>query len=463
MKVLTTLRKLSDLDVKFVSLVDRGANRIPFRIIKSQEKEMSLDLSKLGFRVKKASSETAQAQTATIAAVILANCSPEIITKSQAVLGNHGVDLSEYTEFEDGTVALHKEDDAFTDGGTIVRLNESVAVVLKNMGKHLDNLKKSAFAEQAEANGYFDGPSLTMEYAQEALRVGMQKAETPTAASALMRDSMESVNQYLGFLTEAMPSAVLKMESELESIVLSDVVVEKAAAKKKPVEGTAEEEVVEGAAEEAAEAAAGMGDKADKMKAKKAAKPVVEPDVEDAEDEADPAEETEAMGKKKKVPVEAACAKPAKKLDEQDEDILKAAMSEAEKAFMAGLAGGAKMAFMRMTPDERAAEMKGAVKKSESDDSMEKVLKAMSDMAFAVATLTKNVGTLSADITQIKKSTEEKIDVLAKKAETATHAVRGTVLASEVPGDPQPIAKIKKVDSDPRTGVFDSAMLSRNR
>lgn len=456
MKVLTTLRKLSDLDVKFVSLVDRGANRIPFRIIKSQEKDMSLDLSKLGFRVKKAASDSAQAKTATLAAIILASSSPEIITKAQEVLAANNVQLSEHTEFEDGTVALHKEDDAFTDGGTIVRLNESVAVVLKDMGQHLDNLKKSAFAEQADSNGYFDGPALTMTYAQEAIRVGMQKAETPAAASTIMRDSMESVNQYLGFLTEAMPSAVLKMESDLEAIVLSDVVVEKAA-KKKPAEGTTAEEVVETPAEEAAEVAAGEGDKA---KAKKAAKPVA--DVEDAADEV--ADEAEAGTKKKKVPVEAACdPKATKKEDESDEEVLKASMSAAEKEFMAGLAGGAKMAFMRMTPDERAAEMKGSVKKAETDASMEKVLKAMSDMAFAVATLTKNVSTLSADITSIKKSTEEKIDVLAQKAETATHAVRGTVLASETPGDPQPIAKIRKTDNDPRTGVFDSAMIPRTR
>jgi hypothetical protein len=31
--------ELQDADVQFVSLVDRGANRIPFRIIKSQSKE----------------------------------------------------------------------------------------------------------------------------------------------------------------------------------------------------------------------------------------------------------------------------------------------------------------------------------------------------------------------------------------------------------------------------------------
>lgn len=53
MKIKTVARELKDADVRFISLVAKGANRIPFRIIKSAKDEnQMLDLSKLGHVLK---------------------------------------------------------------------------------------------------------------------------------------------------------------------------------------------------------------------------------------------------------------------------------------------------------------------------------------------------------------------------------------------------------------------------
>ena len=435
MKFTIPLRKLSDLDVKFVSLVDRGANRIPFRIIKSQEKDMSLDLSKMGFRVKKAASEHAKAQTAKVSAIILSSGDDAVVAKVRTLLAQHGIDLTEQTHFEDGTVALHKEDSAFMDGGTIVRMSDSMAVVLVDMGDHLSNLKKSAFGEIAETNGYFDGPNLIMATANALVKEGVQKADSPEATATLIRDSMEGVQQYLGFLTMALPSSVLKVEEAVGEIVNG----EPTPAKKKVAPSVKEVPVeAEDCSTEIEETPA----------PKKKKVPVVAEDTEELE-EVEPVE----ASKKKKVPVvaedteetEEVVATKTKKVPVVAEEVEEAEEVEAPKK--------------KKVP----VEAEEGTPPSENKEQMEKVLKAMSDMAFAVATLTKNVGTLSADIASIKKTTEEKIDVLTKKAETATHAVRGTVLTSNLPSDPQPFAKIKKVDTDPRTGVFDSAMLSRTR
>ncbi len=388
---------------------------------------MSLDLSKLGFRVKKAEAEHNKAQTATLSAIILASGDNEVVTKAQAVLSAHGIDFTEHTQFEDGTVALHKEETAFADGGAIVRMNANVAVVLDNMGDHLKNLQKSAFGEAAKSNGYFDGPGLVLATTNEVIKSCVQKADSPATAATAVRDTMEAAQQYLDFLTMALPSAVLKVETQIDELVKGEFIPGKKGvnpfAKKKPevedvnAESTedVEEESTETSEEEDAETAPKVSSK--KKKKVVAAEEDTEDDLE--EDTEDDLEEEDTASKKKKVVAGGAAKKPVKKEEVDDTHV--------------------------------------------TSEQMEKVLKAMSDMAFAVATLTKNVGTLSADITQIKKSTEEKIDVLAKKAETAAHAVRGTVLASEIPGDPQPIAKIKKVDTDPRTGVFDSAMLYRAR
>lgn len=393
MKATIALRKLSDLDVKYVSLVERGANRIPFRIIKSQEKDMSLDLSMLGFRVKKQASDAAKAEPATVSAVILSDGDAAMASSVQEVLKAQGLELTEHTIFEDGTVALHKLDDAFAENGTIVRLNSSMAVVLDNMGDHLAAIQKSAIGEQDKDQGYYDGPSLVMSSVQDAIHVGLQKAEGTTAASTLVRDAMESANQYMEVVAATIPSNVLKAEAEVEKLVKAFT--------------------------------------AGKKGVNPFAKAPAKTDAETAAEEAAANEEIDPETGKKKVPVVA----------KKDEVVVDPAVVAAA-----------------VVVDPAAAPAAVVV-----PDPMEKVLKAMTDMASGIATLTKTVGDLSTELQSVKKATEEKIDVLAKKTETAVHAVRGTVLASDLPGDPQPIAKVKKTDDDPRTGVFDSAMLARNR
>ncbi len=53
MKIKTVARELKNADVRFISLVAKGANRIPFRIIKSAKDENQMfDLSKLGHVLK---------------------------------------------------------------------------------------------------------------------------------------------------------------------------------------------------------------------------------------------------------------------------------------------------------------------------------------------------------------------------------------------------------------------------
>lgn len=47
MKVKTSMRRLKNAQISFISLVSRGANRIPFRILKSEGENQMLDLTQL--------------------------------------------------------------------------------------------------------------------------------------------------------------------------------------------------------------------------------------------------------------------------------------------------------------------------------------------------------------------------------------------------------------------------------
>ena len=53
MKIKATAKELKNADVRFISLVKRGANRIPFRILKTDKGEnQMIDLSALGSVLK---------------------------------------------------------------------------------------------------------------------------------------------------------------------------------------------------------------------------------------------------------------------------------------------------------------------------------------------------------------------------------------------------------------------------
>lgn len=67
MKVKTTMRQMKNAKVSFISLVTRGANRIPFRVLKSQGEDNMLDLSKMAHVFK---NEPAPAKSLGFAAIL---------------------------------------------------------------------------------------------------------------------------------------------------------------------------------------------------------------------------------------------------------------------------------------------------------------------------------------------------------------------------------------------------------
>ena len=84
MKVKTTMRQMKDAKVSFISLVTRGANRIPFRVLKSQGEDNMLDLSKMAHVFK---NEPAPAKTLGFAAILRGSKpAPQTVAKAAPVL-----------------------------------------------------------------------------------------------------------------------------------------------------------------------------------------------------------------------------------------------------------------------------------------------------------------------------------------------------------------------------------------
>jgi hypothetical protein len=371
MKIKAKLRQLTDADVRYISLVERGANRIPFRIVKSDSKEnsMGIDLSKLGLRVTKSAAPV----SATVSAVVLAKNAPALVEKAVESLKAEGFDLPVVTSFDDGSVTIAK-DDKYMDGGTVVRLSDGVAVVMKNFDDFGQTLSTSDIGKDADTQGFYEGVSGALNHLRDRVTTVLK---SDGDRSKEMREAVADFYTYVDGLVAAIPAAVFKAENPLTDLV---------GGFKEEAPKVEEQPVVK---EEP---------KVEEPKKDEAVAPVVEPVVE---------------------PVVA--------------PVVEATVAKSEEP---------------AKPNEELAA----------------VLQAVQGLTATVGGLAENVQKLSGELESVKKSTDEKLADVTRKAETAERVLKGTVVGSSTPGDPsQESTVVTKSDDDPRSGQFDTAFLRFSR
>lgn len=395
--VKVTANKMTDASVSFISLVDRGANRIPFKIVK-QEKSMSghfagLDLGKLFAR----KSETKDKHGEVLAVVTMKGESFDSVKKQVA---DAGFSVDNVQEMEDGSV-IFKQDGDMEGETTLVRLNDHVAVVTKGFRPYAMDITvgDGSFAEQCAAQGFYPGVRTIVDVLAQSINVAVDQAASPQDAAKMVAKMFDEAKTYtVGFLG-GLPVKAFKLES---------VTVEKAAAPKakaKPADG---EEMPEG------EMAEGEDPKKKKAPAAKAAAPA---------------------GKKKPVTDEMG--------DEGGDAEMEAAESDAEQAAEDKAKSKAK---------SKKSEDGGLTEDDVSSIVAEKVDAAVSEMAKkmdeALAAIQKVV---SESVSKVSTSVEDLSGRVAKaeqKATVAESAIKGTVVHGSESGDHAPVQKSES------SGVF---------
>lgn len=143
-KVKIKANKLENASVNFISLVQRGANRIPFRIIKLDKESDMLDISRV-FRRK---AEDTPAPTddkkveqtpdpalptpptqPTLLGVVVEKASTEAATK---VFAEHGIDVTKAEEVEEGTTVF-KQAEGDLDGAAIFKVGDTTLALIGDL------------------------------------------------------------------------------------------------------------------------------------------------------------------------------------------------------------------------------------------------------------------------------------------------------------------------------------------
>lgn len=233
-----TATKMSDAKVSHISLVERGANRIPFKVVKEESDTMStfsgLDLGSLFARKAEKTPEVSQI----IGVVTLKG---ESLGRVQKAVEEAGFDATDTVELDDGSVVFKQEgfsDEALAEG-VVVRLSESVALVTKGFSPYNMDLSAGdvSFADQCAASGFYPAINSIMTTLSDAVRAVVYNAKTPSEAKSAVSKLFAEASAYTTSFVSALPVKAFKMEDLAVGIPLE---VEKAdcKAKAKTPEGT---------------------------------------------------------------------------------------------------------------------------------------------------------------------------------------------------------------------------------
>ena len=166
--------ELVDTRVDFIALVKRGANRIPFRIVKQENEEM-LDLQKIGRSLFK----KAEAAPEVIAAVVPAGSDLEMLAK---LFEDAGLDSTAFLKTEiDGVVTLAKAD-ADKAEDTVVIKSGDIGLVITGLKKGFD-----AWSVEADVRPLIVCESEDVALLQVFGQEGMGLFAAPTVVEAQIR------------------------------------------------------------------------------------------------------------------------------------------------------------------------------------------------------------------------------------------------------------------------------------
>jgi hypothetical protein len=415
MKVRIKANRLEKADVAYLSLVERGANRSPFKVMKTDRSggQAMIDLS----RIMKA--DAGQAQI--VGYVIQKADRSEGI---EAALKSAGVAVDNVVEFEDGSM-VYKQDngtDLVADKGVFpIKMDDNLVLLVKGFDPYSVG-EAMGFDEIIRSQGFMPGLSVAMDALGTAIRTKLASASSQEEALSGVDEALNQFHDYVASLANSIPTTAFKA---FESFRKAKAEEDKAVAEMDEQE-KAYFQTLKGADREAF------------LKASK-------------EDRA------KLISAKKQEPETPPPAEPAKK--ESD-------LTDEEKAFLESLPSKEEQeAFLKMTPEQRAEAMKSA-KKTETAQpaadisaqiaaALDKAVAALGkSVAEAVAPVQKSVSDLSAKVDQAMAAANE-AKTLAQKTEGR---LKSTVLGVPA-GDQETEERTTKSDGE-GMGLIDTAFMS---
>ncbi|QIG76978.1 hypothetical protein EVC30_150 [Rhizobium phage RHph_Y1_11] len=210
-KTLTTkATELSTLNVNIVSMVKRGANRIPFRIVKEDTDDM-LDLHKIAGQ---AFAKTEDKKGGVFAVIV--NKSADVAAL-QVALADTGLKLEKGEEGE-GTIVFKQEGvDEFDVG--LVKLDDEVIVAVSGLKKGFSsyNWQDTDFATVFATEGFYPSLRTATEAFSSTVSNILYKEENKSSITTKVSKALTDFGSLVNTLVNNIPEAAIKADEILKS------------------------------------------------------------------------------------------------------------------------------------------------------------------------------------------------------------------------------------------------------
>lgn len=217
--LLLNATEVVDPSVSAISLVDRGANRIPIRFVKKDTEEM-LDLSSLILKTAIVPAVTVAAVAPNLVGVAIAKA--DLIPEVTAMLKGLGIDIATFTKAEkDGLTAFAKADHTAKEENILmVKASDDVAFTLEvpvDFAKSMSTYDwdSTSFKEVMQKGTFAPSVCMAQDMLQRTFFNIMEKAEDPKELAKLMKSAVTEFEDYVVSLAKGLPVTVFKADVEL--------------------------------------------------------------------------------------------------------------------------------------------------------------------------------------------------------------------------------------------------------
>ena len=235
-KVIIQARELSEMDVNIISLVKRGANRIPFRIVKS-DGESTMNLTKIFFA-------KAPVTPALVGLVLAKSADQEAYTKA---LAEGGFEVDHVTEGENESVSLMftKSDDM--EDAVAFKITDDAALIVTGVEKGLMAFPDSnSFIENITKAGFAPSYRIANDILTETVGNIIFSEGDADETKGQVQKAIEDFGGYIDAILSTIPVQAFKAEEivvEVEKGLLNTPTkAPKKAAKKKPAKEAKQED-----------------------------------------------------------------------------------------------------------------------------------------------------------------------------------------------------------------------------
>lgn len=246
-----TATKMSDAHVSFISLVERGANRIPFKIMKQENQAMAGAFKGLDLGALFATRKSEEPKVELVGVVTMKGEGYESVVGQ---IEEAGFDVDAAVDMEDGSVIL-KQDGEPEGDGEVIRMGDSALLITKGFRPYSMEVENDgvSFAEMVKAQGFYPGVSTALDVARTIILRTVEKADDPVAASKEIGKVMDEFKAYIQSLVAGLPAKAFKLETVFPEEAVKDEAEPAGEAQAETSEETSVEEGTQAVKEDGAE------------------------------------------------------------------------------------------------------------------------------------------------------------------------------------------------------------------